>query len=70
MVLKAVRPLGDAYVKRVADAYKDGWIDVYPNKGKTGGAYSSGTYDSNPFILMNFTGSLDSVSTLPVTAGS
>lgn len=64
MVLKAVRPLGDAYVKRVADAYKDGWIDVYPNKGKTGGAYSSGTYDSNPFILMNFTGSLDSVSTL------
>ncbi|MBQ4253510.1 MAG: oligoendopeptidase F [Erysipelotrichaceae bacterium] len=64
MVVDAVRPLGEEYVKRVEKAYEEGWIDVYPNKGKTGGAYSSGTYDSNPFILMNFTGSLDSVSTL------
>ncbi|MBR0137874.1 MAG: oligoendopeptidase F [Erysipelotrichaceae bacterium] len=64
MVADAVKPLGQEYVERVKMAYKDGWIDVYPNKGKTGGAYSSGTYDSNPFILMNFTGSLDSVSTL------
>ena len=64
MVLDAVAPLGTDYVNRVKDAYKDGWIDVYPNKGKSGGAYSSGTYDSNPFILMNFNGSLDSVSTL------
>lgn len=64
MVLDAVAPLGKDYVERVRNAYHDGWIDVYPNKGKSGGAYSSGTYDSNPFILTNFTGSLDSVSTL------
>ena len=64
MVLDAVAPLGKEYVQRVKDAYTDGWIDVYPNVGKSGGAYSSGTYDSNPFILTNFTGSLDSVSTL------
>ena len=64
MVLDAVAPLGKDYVQRVKDAYTDGWIDVYPNVGKSGGAYSSGTYDSNPFILTNFTGSLDSVSTL------
>lgn len=64
MVLSAVAPLGEAYVERVKSAYKDGWIDVYPNKGKTGGAFSSGTYHSNPFILTNFSGSLDSVSTI------
>ena len=45
-------------------AFAERWIDVYPNKGKSGGAYSSGTYDSNPYILTNFTGTLDSVSTI------
>lgn len=64
MVLDAVAPLGEAYVQRVKQAYKDRWIDVYPNKGKEGGAFSSGTYDSNPFIKTNFTGTLESVSTL------
>ena len=64
MVLEAVKPLGEDYVNRVKQAYQDGWIDVYPNAGKRGGAFSSGTYDSNPFILTNFTGTLDSVSTL------
>lgn len=64
MVLDAVAPLGSDYTALVQKAYAERWIDVYPNKGKSGGAYSSGTYDSNPYILMNFTGSLDSVSTL------
>ncbi len=64
MVLDAVSPLGEAYVSRVRQAYKERWIDVYPNAGKSSGAYSSGTYDSNPFILTNFSGTLDSVSTL------
>lgn len=64
MVLEAVKPLGEEYVGRVKRAYQDRWIDVYPNKGKSGGAYSAGTYTSNPFILTNFTGTLDSVSTL------
>jgi oligoendopeptidase F len=64
MVLQAVAPLGQDYVSRVKQAYKDHWIDVYPNKGKSGGAYSSGTYTSNPIIMTNFTGTLDSVSTI------
>lgn len=64
MVLQAVKPLGDAYVGRVAEAYHDHWIDVYPNQNKSGGAYSSGTYRSVPYILLNYNGSLDNVSTL------
>ena len=64
MVLQAVKPLGDAYVGRVAEAYRDHWIDVYPNQNKSGGAYSSGTYRSVPYILLNYNGSLDNVSTL------
>ena len=64
MVLKAVAPLGEDYQKDVQKAYNEGWIDVYPNRGKRGGAYSGGCYDSNPYILLNFSGTLDSVSTL------
>ncbi|MBQ1681022.1 MULTISPECIES: oligoendopeptidase F [Agathobacter] len=64
MVLDAVQPLGKEYVARVQQAYDDRWIDAMPNQGKRGGAFSSGTYDSNPFILTSFTGTLDSVSTL------
>lgn len=64
MVLDAVAPLGEDYCALVRQAFADRWIDVYPNKGKSGGAYSSGTYDSNPYILTNYTGTLDSVSTL------
>ncbi len=64
MVLSAVKPLGEAYGDVVRGAFAEGWIDVYPNKGKRGGAFSSGTYDSKPYILTNFTGTLDSVSTI------
>ena len=64
MVLEAVRPLGEEYVKTVRYGLDSRWVDVYPNKGKSGGAFSAGTYDSEPYILTNFTGTLDSVSTL------
>ena len=64
LVLKAVAPLGEEYVNTVRGAFRDRWIDVYPNKGKTGGAYSSGCYDSNPYILTNFAGRLNDVSTI------
>ena len=64
LVLMAVSPLGEEYVSVVKQAFKDRWIDVYPNKGKRGGAFSSGTYDSMPYILTNFTGTLDSVFTI------
>lgn len=64
LVLDAVKPLGEDYVEVVKGAFRDRWIDVYPNVGKASGAFSSGTYDSNPYIKMNFTGTLDSVSTI------
>ena len=64
MILEAVRPLGDSYSKIVREGLSSRWIDVYPNRGKSGGAFSSGTYHSNPYIMTNFTGTLDSVSTI------
>ncbi|MBQ6559717.1 MAG: oligoendopeptidase F [Erysipelotrichaceae bacterium] len=64
LILEALAPLGKEYTDVVRSAFKDRWIDVYPNKGKSTGAFSSGTYDSNPYILTNFTGTLDSVSTI------
>jgi oligoendopeptidase F len=64
MVLEAVAPLGDSYSKIVREGFSSRWIDVYPNRGKSGGAFSSGTYHSNPYIMTNFTGTLDSVSTI------
>ena len=64
MVLEAVAPLGDRYGSIVREGFAGRWIDVYPNRGKSGGAFSSGTYRSNPFIMTNFTGTLDSVSTI------
>ena len=64
IVMNAVSPLGEEYGDVVRGAFRDRWIDVYPNRGKSGGAFSSGTYDSNPYILLNYTGTLDSVSTI------
>ncbi|MBR2668227.1 MAG: oligoendopeptidase F [Solobacterium sp.] len=64
LLLEAIRPLGESYVNKVREGLDSRWIDVYPNTGKSGGAYSSGTYESNPYILTNFTGTLDSVSTI------
>ncbi len=64
MVLQAVAPLGEEYCSIIRQGFDTRWVDVYPNKGKSSGAYSSGTYDSNPYVMCNFTGTLDSVSTL------
>lgn len=64
LVLKAVAPMGEDYCNTVRRAFAERWIDVYPNTGKSGGAYSGGTYNSRPYIMMNFTGTLDSVSTI------
>lgn len=64
LVLKAVTPLGEEYKKDLEKAFTQKWIDIYPNKGKRGGAYSGGSYDTNPFVLLNFQSKLDDVSTL------
>ena len=64
LVCDAVAPLGEGYVGTAREGLTGGWVDRYENKGKRSGAYSSGCYDSMPYILMNFTGTLDSVFTL------
>lgn len=61
---KALHVMGDDYVSVIDQAFEQRWIDFYPSKDKRTGAYSWGTYDSNPYILTNFTGSYDSLSTL------
>lgn len=64
IVLESIKPLGETYLRIVKKAFEERWIDVYENKGKTSGAYSSGTYGSKPFILMNYQNTLDDVFTL------
>lgn len=64
IVLEAIKPLGEEYVKVAREGFDTGWFDVCPNKGKRGGAYSSGAYDTQPFILLNYTNTIDDVFTV------
>ena len=69
-VLAAVAPLGKEYTDVLrAGLCERGWVDVYPGKGKRSGAYSAGCYDTEPYMLLNFMGKLDDVSTLAHEAG-
>ena len=62
--LKALAPLGEDYLEVVNTAFDNRWIDVIENKGKRSGAYSGGSYDTNPFILLNWVDNLNNLSTL------
>lgn len=64
LVFKALEPLGEDYLSILKRAFDERWIDIYNNEGKRGGAYSSGFYDTNPFVLLNYEGSFEDVSTL------
>ena len=64
IVIDALSVLGDKYVKNLKKAFDEKWIDVYHSKGKRSGAYSSGNFDVNPYVLLNFEGTLNDVSTL------
>jgi len=64
IVKKALSIMGSDYLEILDKAFSERWIDVYDNIGKRGGAYSWGTYDSKPFVLLNFNGTLNSISTL------
>ncbi|HLS52377.1 MAG TPA: oligoendopeptidase F [Tissierellaceae bacterium] len=64
LVYKGLEPLEDEYLSVVEKGFKSRWVDVYENRGKRSGAYSSGSYDSKPFILLNYQNTLDSVFTL------
>lgn len=64
IVMEALSVLGDKYIKNLKKAFDEKWIDIYHSKGKRSGAYSSGNFDVNPYVLLNFEGTLDDVSTL------
>jgi len=64
IVLEALKPLGTEYLDIFKSGIKDGWIDIYENKGKKGGAYSWGAYDTLPYVLLNYNNELNDVSTL------
>lgn len=61
---KALEPMGEEYLTVVKEAFENRWIDVVENKGKRSGAYSSGCYDTNPYILLNWHDTLDQLFTL------
>lgn len=64
IILDVVKVFGDDYVNIIKQAKEERWIDYYPHAGKRVGAYSSGCYDTRPYILMNFIGDYNSLSTM------
>jgi oligoendopeptidase F len=64
-ILAALKPLGEDYVSIIKKAFTDRWIDVYPTEAKRSGAYSEGVaYDVHPYILLNYNGTYDNMSTI------
>lgn len=65
LIGESLKPLGPEYEKILHEGFENRWMDIYPNKGKRGGAYSNGSvYDGHPFVLMNYNGTFNTVSTL------
>lgn len=64
LVKLATAPLGEDYTALVERAAREKWIDVYENSGKTTGAFSCGVYGVHPYVLLNYTGTIDDVFTL------
>lgn len=64
LLLEALKPLGTEYTDILQEAYDNRWVDVYENKGKRSGAYSSGSYETNPYILMNWQDNINNLFTL------
>lgn len=65
MTLEAVKPLGEEYESAMAKGFANRWMDAYPRPHKNPGAHMAGSaYDVHPYVLMNFTGNYESVTTL------
>ncbi|MEG0259675.1 MAG: oligoendopeptidase F [Lysinibacillus sp.] len=64
ILVKSLAPLGEEYQNIVQQGLDDRWVDVKENKGKRSGAYSSGTYGTNPYVLMNWQDNVDNLFTL------
>ena len=63
-VLKGLAPLGEDYVSVLKEGFDNRWVDVHENRGKRSGAYSSGAYGTNPYILMNWQDNVNNLFTL------
>ena len=64
IVINALGVFGDEYISILKNGIDNRWIDVYPNKGKRTGGYSGGSYDTDPYILLNYQDKYDDMSTL------
>ncbi len=64
LVKEALKPLGEEYGKLLDEAFSNHWCDVYENKGKRSGAFSCGVYGVHPYVLLNYTDTLDDAFTL------
>ena len=64
IAVKGLAPLGEEYIAQFLKGIEDRWIDRYENEGKTSGAYSFGSYDSAPFVLLNYDDTLEDVFTV------
>ncbi len=70
LCLDSLNPLGKEYVRGLREGLEGGWCDRYPNRGKQSGAFSYGTFDAQPYIMMNYQPDvLDHVFTLAHEAG-
>ena len=63
-VMQALQPLGEEYLDVLQQSFSEGWIDVYENRGKRSGAYSWSTYGVHPYILLNYSNTLNDMFTL------
>jgi oligoendopeptidase F len=64
LVIAGLHPLGPDYVELVKQGLEGGWVDVYENEGKTGGAYAWGAYDTHPYVLANYQGKVHDTFTI------
>ena len=64
MVQESIKPLGRSYSQKQVQAFSPGWVDVYETPGKTTGAFSAGLYGVHPYMLLNYTNTLNDVFTL------
>jgi oligoendopeptidase F len=64
LILKGLEPMGEEYLSVLKEGFENRWVDVQENKGKRSGAYSSGAYGTNPYILMNWQDNVNNLFTL------
>ena len=64
IVLDALKPLGDEYLNLIEKSFTEGWLDIYPKENKERGAFSMGVYAVHPFVMLNYVGTQNDISTI------